>query len=157
MLHVYLKTIKIHTNCPIPLVMIHFYESFKNSWHVLFFLRINFVQQNCVFIFNLFFTFDSIWMNLLDKILGIVHTQPISFLKSFSERVGSDIERLWIWESSPSHFISEIIFGKSRIRHTTNPKFNAEFLDRLKIDWWRFSNSESFYVGPNSFRHCFLN
>ena len=36
--------------------------------------------------------------------------------------------------SDPSHFIFEINIGKKRIRHTTTVKFNAEFLDRLKID-----------------------
>ena len=32
--------------------------------------------------------------------LGVVQTQAILFLKSMSERSGSDIERLWIWDSS---------------------------------------------------------
>ena len=31
------------------------------------------------------------------KILRVVQTQPILFLKSMSETVGSDRERLWIW------------------------------------------------------------
>ena len=55
--------------------------------------------------------------------------------------------------SDPSHFIFEINFGMKRIRHWTT--LNS-FLDRLKIDWrWRYSNSESFFVGSASFRHRF--
>ena len=50
----------------------------------------------------------------------------------------------------PSHYIFEINAGKGRIRHTTTLKLNDEFLNRLKIDC--HSNSESFYVGPDSFR-----
>jgi len=49
--------------------------------------------------------------------------------------------------SDPSHFIFEIIVGKSRIRHTTTQKMCDEFL--------RHSNSESFYAGSDSFRQCF--
>ena len=57
-----------------------------------------------------------------------------------------------------SRFILEINVGKRRIRHRTTPKLNDEFLDRLNIDWrWRYSNSESFYVGSDSFRRWFKN
>ena len=66
-----------------------------------------------------------------------------------SERVGSDIERLWIWmtlslidfesifkgSSDPNHFIFKINVGNSRIRHRTTLNLNDEFLDRVKIDW----------------------
>ena len=34
--------------------------------------------------------------------LRVVQTQAITFLKSISERVGSEIERLWIWMTSSS-------------------------------------------------------
>ena len=34
-----------------------------------------------------------------NKDLRVVHTQVISFLKSMSETVGSDVERLWIWNN----------------------------------------------------------
>ena len=58
--------------------------------------------------------------------------------------------------SDPSPFIFEINVGKSRIRQTTTLTLNDEFLDWLKIDWrCRCSNSESFYVGSDSFRHWF--
>ena len=57
--------------------------------------------------------------------------------------------------SDPSYFIFEINVGKSRIRQTMMLK--NELLDRLEIDWrLRHSNSESFYVGTDSFRHWFL-
>ena len=60
----------------------------------------------------------------------VVQTQAILFLKSMSEKVGSDIERRWF--------------------------LNDESLDRLRIDWgWRHSNSKSFYIGCDSFRHWF--
>ena len=52
-------------------------------------------------------------------------------LKSLSERVGSDIERLWILN-------------------------DYSFLCWLKIDWiWRHWISESFYVGSDLFRQWF--
>jgi len=65
-----------------------------------------------------------------------------------------DIEGLFLngvfkGSSDPNHF--EINVGKSRIRHKTTLKLNDEFLDRLRR--WRHLNSESFYVGPVSFRH----
>ena len=51
------------------------------------------------------------------------------------------------------HFIFEIDVGKSRIRHRTPLALNDEFLDRLKPI--ENSNSESLYVGSDSFRHLF--
>ena len=55
------------------------------------------------------------------------------------------IPGLWFeCSSDPSHFISDINVGKSRIRHWTTLELNDEFPDRLKI---QTSNSESFFVG----------
>ena len=64
-----------------------------------------------------------------ETILMVVQIQAILFLKSMSERFGSDIQRLWNW-------ILNFLIDK--------------------IDWkWRHSKSESFYVGSDSFRHWF--
>ena len=61
--------------------------------------------------------------------LRVVPTQTILFLQSMLERVGSDIERLW----------------------TLN---DNSYLNRLKSFWiWCHLNSDSFYVGSDSYRH----
>ena len=50
--------------------------------------------------------------------------------------------------SDQGHFIFEIDFGTSRIRHTTTLILNDELQDRLRIDWrWCHLNSESVNVG----------
>ena len=54
--------------------------------------------------------------------------------------------------SDSSHLIFVINVGEIQIRHATTLKLNDEFLNRLKIAA-RHSNSESFYVGSDSFRH----
>ena len=64
-----------------------------------------------------------------NRLFRVVQTKAILFLKSMSERVGSDIERLWIW-----------IFSR--------------FLVDLEIN---HSISESLYVGSASFRQWFRN
>ena len=61
-------------------------------------------------------------------IIRVVQIQIILFLKSMSERGGSDREQLWIWR-----------------------KFNRFWVDLEN----HHSNSESFYVGFDLFRHLF--
>ena len=74
----------------------------------------------------------KIYINISNQIFWcknsrVAHTQPILFLKSMSERGGSDMERLKIWI------------------------FNRFWVD-LEI---HHSISESLYVGSVSFRHWF--
>ena len=45
---------------------------------------------------------NSVENHLKSKELRVVHAKTILFLKSMSERVGFDIERLWIWMTSSS-------------------------------------------------------
>ena len=65
--------------------------------------------------------------HILCQILTVVQTRTILFSKSMSEKVGSDMKRLWIW------MMNFWIESKS-----------IEYL-----------NSESFYVSSDFFRHCF--
>ena len=71
---------------------------------------------------------------------------------------GSDDWRIpgFIKSGYQSQFIFEINVGKRLIRHKTTLNLNDVNLDRLKIDWrCGHSNSESFYVRSDSFRHWF--
>ena len=65
------------------------------------------------------------------KVLRVIKTQSISFLKSLSEGVGSDLERLLI--------LNDISY-RCRLK-----------IDRMLCDF----NSESFYVGSDLFRNWF--
>ena len=122
----------------------------KNSW----FLNIQKRLENSVFsqfqnnVKNL--TRFSVTILTDDNLLGNLPLKCICFYKNLHLKCNSDT----------SYFILETNVGKSRIRHNDSENFillsNDEFLDWLKIDWSsRHSDSDSFYVGSDSFRHWF--
>ena len=57
-------------------------------------------------------------LNFSIEISRVVHTQVISFLKSLSERVGYDIERLWIFNDKLS-LITHIFIVKNQWNMTS--------------------------------------
>ena len=63
--------------------------------------------------------------------LRVVHNLDISFLKSMSERVGSDIERLWIWmkvsfriDTRWRHSKFRVVLSRIRLSPTLFSKIN---------------------------------
>ena len=87
------------------------------------------------------FQLRFVFSNLQRKLLRVVQTQAILFSKSMPDRVGSDIERLWILKYN-LYCISYTVTMLC-ITHIS--------LDSKSIE----SNSESFYVGSDFRRHWF--
>ena len=89
--------------------------------------------------------------------------KTLKFCKTFvklSINFSESERKLHLFKGSldQSHYIFEINVGKSRIRHRTTLKLNSRSAKNwLNINRWRWRhlNSESFYVGSDSFRPGF--
>ena len=58
-------------------------------------------KEQCIKILSCFCCWNEFWFKNIQK-LRVVQTQIILFLKSMSERCGSDKERLWFWMTPSS-------------------------------------------------------
>ena len=76
--------------------------------------------------------------------LRVVQIQAILFLKSVSEKVGSDIERLWIWMTSPPidfESIKKFIIQCQR-RSMSDPTFSdIDFKNKMAWVWTTLKNN----------------